>query len=72
MIEKQIRISSFDVLPNGTVKPSALLRHMQQAAREDCDAMGCTYPYMREQNTVFVLIRLASVSIASRSAFSAA
>ena len=58
MIEKEIPITSFDVFPNSTVKPSALLRYMQQAAREDCDSMGCTSPFMREQNTVFVLTRL--------------
>jgi len=58
MIEKSIRISSFDVFPNGTVKPSALQRYMQQLAREDCDQFGCTYPFMREKNTVFVVTKL--------------
>ena len=53
-----IKISSFDVLPNGTAKPSALMRYMQQYAREDCDSLGCTYPYMRGLNTVFVVTKL--------------
>ena len=58
MTETTLTISSFDVLPNSTIKPSALLRYMQQAAREDCNQNGCTYPFMREQNTVFVLTKL--------------
>lgn len=59
MLDKVIRIQSFDVYPNGTLKPSALMRHMQQLAREDCDGLGATYAFMRELNTVFVLTRLA-------------
>ncbi len=58
MKETSIKITSFDVLPNSTVKPSALLRYMQQLAREDCDSLGCTYRYMRSLNTVFVLTQL--------------
>ena len=58
MTDYKTTITSFDVLPNSTVKPSALLRYMQQAAREDCNANGCTYSYMRELNTVFVLTKL--------------
>ncbi len=58
MTETTLTISSFDVLPNSTIKPSALLRHMQQVARDDCDQNGCTYSFMREQNTVFVLTKL--------------
>ena len=53
-----IKIASYDVLPNSTVRPSALLRYMQQLAREDCDGLGCTYRYMRSLNTVFVLTQL--------------
>ena len=58
MLEKTIRIQSFDVFPNSMLKPSALMRHMQQIAREDCDGMGATYDYMRSLNTVFVLTKL--------------
>ena len=58
MFEKPIKITSFDVFPNGTVKPSALLKYMQQIAREDCDAVGCTYPFIRSLNTVFVVTKL--------------
>ncbi len=58
MIEFKITIASFDVYPNSTVKPSALQRYMQQAAREDCDNMGVTYPAMRAANMVFVMTKL--------------
>ncbi len=58
MLQKAIRITSFDVFPNGTVKLSALQRYMQQLAREDCDQMGCTYAAMRRENMVFVLTKL--------------
>lgn len=58
MKEQQIKIASTDVFPNSTVRPSALQRYMQQLAREDCDDMGCTYPFMREHNTVFVVTKL--------------
>ena len=42
MKQTDMRINSFDVLPNGTAKPSALMRYMQQCAREDSDLFGCT------------------------------
>ncbi len=58
MLEKNITVASFDVYPNSTLKPSALQKIMQQLAREDCDAMGCTYNQMRDVNMVFVLVKL--------------
>ena len=57
MLEKNYVIASYDVYPSGYAKPSAIMRYMQQLAREDCDAMGCTYKFMRDKNTVFVLTR---------------
>ena len=59
MLQKAIKITSFDVFPNGQVKPSALQRYMQQLAREDCDQSGCTYENMRAHNVVFVVTKLA-------------
>ena len=59
MIEKKLNVASFDVYPNSTIKPAALQRHMQQLAREDCDAMGCTYNDMRAVNMIFVMTKLA-------------
>lgn len=58
MLIKNISVASFDVYPNSTLKPSAVQRIMQQLAREDCDAMGCTYNSMRDINMVFVITKL--------------
>ena len=58
MTETTVKITSFDVFPNSTAKPGSLLRYLQQCAREDCENNGCSYPFMREQNTVFVLTKL--------------
>lgn len=59
MLETKITVKSFDVFPNSTLKPSAIQRYMQQLAREDCDALGCTYNQMRDVNMVFVITKLA-------------
>lgn len=58
MLERTLTAESYDVYPNGVLKPSALMRYMQQLAREDCDSLGATYPFMRSLNTVFVLTKL--------------
>lgn len=58
MLIKTISVASFDVYPNSTLKPAAVQRIMQQLAREDCDAMGCTYNAMRDINMVFVITKL--------------
>ena len=57
-IRKTVGISSFDVEPSGFARPSALMRAMQQAAREDLDQFGMTYPKMRSNGVVFVLYAL--------------
>ncbi|MBQ9545449.1 MAG: hypothetical protein IJV00_10025 [Clostridia bacterium] len=54
----KLRVSSFDVEPSGFARPSSLLRAMQQAAREDLDQFGMTYPRMRSNGVVFVLYAL--------------
>ncbi len=58
MKEQTISICSYDVLPDGTVKPSALQRYFQQIALDDVSASGATYPAMREHSMVFVLTKL--------------
>lgn len=58
MMEHTIKICSYDVLPDGTVKPSALQRYFQQVALDDVAASGATYPAMREHSMVFVLTKL--------------
>ncbi len=57
MIKKKIKIESYEVGPNGNVKLSALMKHMQQTALEDCDQYGASYENMREEDLVFVIIR---------------
>ena len=57
MLEKSYVIAGGDVYPSGDLRPSALMKYMQQMAREDCDALGCTYAFMRDNNTVFVLTK---------------
>lgn len=57
-INKEITFYSYDLLPDGIVKPSAYLRHMQQAAREDLDRIGLTYETLRNLGYVFVLTNL--------------
>ena len=60
MIEKEIKITSYDVQPNSVVKFSSLQKYMQQLAREDLLQFGVTYYGMREDNQVFVLVKLAA------------
>lgn len=57
-MEKTISVCSYDVLPDGHIKPSAMQRYMQQLAREDLATCGATYEAMREQSMVFVIIKL--------------
>ncbi len=58
MQEQEIRICSYDVLPNGFVKPSALQRYFQQIGLDDIAACGASYPTMRSMSMVFVLTKL--------------
>ncbi len=60
MTEIRTSIASYDVLPDGTMKPSALQRYCQQAALDDTTAVGATYHAMRERGMVFVLMRLSA------------
>lgn len=61
MLKQTIRIKSYDVCSNGTVKLSSLMKYMQQIAREDIDQYGATYDKMREHDMVFVIIKLGIV-----------
>ncbi len=58
MKEQNITICSYDVLPDGTVKPSSLQRYFQQIALEDIAAQGATYNALREHSMVFVITKL--------------
>ena len=58
MKEKTIKICSYDVLPNGRVKPSALQKYFQEIALEDISDHGGSYQNMRSNSMVFVLTKL--------------
>ena len=58
MKESKITICSYDVLPDGRVKPSALQRYFQQIALDDIAEQGATYQNMRSHSMVFVLTKL--------------
>ena len=58
MRESTIKICSYDVLPDGRVKPSALQRYFQQIALEDVAEQGASYQNMRRHSMVFVITKL--------------
>lgn len=61
MREETVRFESYDVDPSGNVRPSAVMRRMQQAAREDLNSFGITYEDMRKKNMAFVVSKMAIV-----------
>jgi medium-chain acyl-[acyl-carrier-protein] hydrolase len=58
MIRKKIKIEGYEVFPDSTVKLSALMKHMQQAACDDIDQFGLTYEALRQDDMVFVIIKM--------------
>ncbi|MBR2616259.1 MAG: hypothetical protein IKC69_06240 [Clostridia bacterium] len=61
MREESLRFESYDLEASGFVRPSAALRRMQQAAREDLNSFGISYEDMRERNMAFVVSRISLV-----------
>ena len=59
MREERIRFESYELTPEGNVRPSAVMRRMQQAARDDLADFGITYEDMRKKNMAFVVSRMA-------------
>ncbi len=57
-ITKKVAFYSYDATPDGNVAIPALLKAFQQLAREDCDSYGVTYPDMRKNSQIFVLIKI--------------
>ena len=55
MITVKHLITSYDVLPNGSLKPSAMLKYMQDAATIDAANYGADYISMREKDMIFVV-----------------
>lgn len=56
----KMRVTSYDVGPTRTLKPSALMKLMQEVAGRHLAQDGLTYEYMRERGIVFLLVRLAA------------
>ena len=61
MINKTLTVTSFDVMPDSRIKPSALFRYYQQTAREHLDSLGLSFEVMRERKCVFVITRMKQV-----------
>lgn len=61
MREETLSFQSYDLTASGFVRPSAILRRMQQIARDDLANFGITYQDMREKNMAFVVSKMALV-----------
>lgn len=59
MREETLTFQSYDLTASGVVRPSAILRRMQQIARDDLASFGITYQDMRDQNMAFVVSKIA-------------
>lgn len=51
------RVESYDVQPNGIIRPSALFKLFQKIAGDDLDKTGMTYDILRSHGIVFVLTK---------------
>lgn len=51
-------ITGYDVLPNGYLKPSAMLKYMQDAATMDAANAGADYDSLRSRDMIFVVSRV--------------
>lgn len=60
MLEKSFSVCSYDVLPDGSMKPSAFQKYSQQIALEDLGSVGATYQALKERGMAFVLMRYAA------------
>ena len=61
IFENEVPITSFDVMQNSSVKPSALFRYYQETAGGHLDALGLDFNTMREKKCVFVITRMKNV-----------
>ncbi len=62
MQKKEIRFSEEELAPNGAVRPSAVLRRLQEIAGEDSASFGMGYDALRAIGVVFVLYKLRYVA----------
>ena len=61
MREEFVHFESYDLNVNGHVRPSALLRRLQEIAGRDLDSFGISYADLREKNMAFVVSKIALV-----------
>lgn len=59
MKEIKFQFQSYDLSATGSVRPSAVMRRLQQVAREDLDSFGITYKDLRDRNMAFVVSRMS-------------
>lgn len=55
MVKVRHRIASYEALPGGEIKPSALLKVMQDAATADVVCLGADYDTLRKKDMIFVI-----------------
>lgn len=58
MITVKHIITGYDVLPNGSLKPSAMLKYMQDAATIDAASFGADYVSLRKEDMIFVVSKV--------------
>ena len=61
MREETVLFESYDLTSRGFVRPSALLRRLQEIAGRDLDSYGISYDDLRGRNMAFVVSKLALV-----------
>lgn len=55
-----VRITSYDVGASKTLKPSSILKFMQEAGCRHLDSAGFTYEVMRRKGIVFLIVKMAA------------
>ena len=61
MREETILFESYDLSASGDVRPSAILRRLQEIAGRDLDSYGISYADLRSRNMAFVVSKIALV-----------
>ncbi|MBQ3075529.1 MAG: hypothetical protein IJC26_05625 [Clostridia bacterium] len=61
MREETVVFESYDLSSDGVVRPSALLRRLQEIAGRDLDSYGISYADLRNKNMAFVVSKIALV-----------
>lgn len=54
-----VRVTSYDVGASRTLKPSSILKLMQETAGRHLDGAGLTYEAMRSKGVVFLIVKMA-------------